>query len=103
MTTQPDQELDSMNTLVFARRGIIDFFRHQDVSEDHVLDLIDFQTHHMLSWNAQQKAALESAIVSFMKEGVLKKEHGYIVLTNTGFLLIYCSTGYGQNSPEFYG
>ena len=85
MTSQPAP----IPSLAFVRNGIIDFFRNQDIREDHVLDLIDFQSQQAVSWDAAQKAALEPAIVSLMKEGILRNERGYIVLTDTGFRLIY--------------
>lgn len=95
MTSQPD----SIPSLAFVRNGIIDFFRNQDIRADHVLDLIDFQSHQTVSWSAAQKAALEPAIVALMQEGILSNEQGYIVLTDAGFRLIYLSQG--QDKPGF--
>lgn len=79
-----------MNTVNFAKKGIIDFFKNQDMNDDHVLNLLDFQAINMRSWNPEQKSALEPAIVELMREGLLKKEEGYIVLSGEGFRKIYC-------------
>ncbi len=80
-----------MNTLGFVKSSILDFFRQQDIRDDHVLDLLRFQKQNTASWNLEQKSALEPAIVELIREGMLEKKQGYIVLTHRGFKLLYFS------------
>ncbi len=79
-----------MNTIVFVKKGIIDFFRRQKIADDHVLDLIEFQRRDTLHWTPEQKAVLDAALIELIRDGILRKESGYIVLTRQGFASIYC-------------
>ena len=73
-----------MNTVNFAKNAIIDFFRHQQVMDDHVLDLLHFQTTCMNAWTSEQRYALEPALVELIREGLLRKDKGYILLSDEG-------------------
>lgn len=74
--------------------AIVDYFRKQDISEDHVLDFSLFEKTMMQSWDAEQIKLLEPALVTLISEGFLVKQNNYIILTTKGFIRIYMESGY---------
>ncbi|MGI9213882.1 MAG: hypothetical protein ACR2HF_15555 [Methylococcaceae bacterium] len=72
-----------------VRSAVLNYFRQQSISEDHVLDLKHFWDTCMTDWTHDQKHQLEPTLVSLIREGILTKQNGYIMLTQEGFRNIY--------------
>lgn len=74
----------------FIKEEIINYFKQQDRRDDHVLDLKQFAETRMIHWPPKHKQLLEPTLVKLIKEGMLAKDEGYIILASKGLDLVYC-------------
>jgi hypothetical protein len=72
----------------FVRAGILDYFGQQKPYEDHVLNLQYFCDSCMTDWTAEQKLLLEPALVNLIRDGILARQDGYIILTVRGLSVL---------------
>ena len=72
----------------FVQAGILDYFGQQKPYEDHVLNLQYFCNFCMTDWTAEQKLLLEPTLVSIIRDGILAKQDGCIILTARGLSVL---------------